>query len=184
MSSIFSEHQHEELKKFWINMGGTKNLIDNFIAELAYYMETSHELITKGNKKIEDKEKDIYSDVAIHCTKLVHTLENISEIERINILSLREPRSEFGGKNIPICDPLEYVKTIQELAKYRCEELNNAPKYKRQVKELDRFLRRFPQMKDLANNLFSDLFCILYQPATDIDDKFRERTRKAIPKFR
>jgi len=184
MSFTLSENKNSQLRRFWLDIGGLDRLTGDFVNELIYYMKTTSELITDTNKQIETEESNRYKKVANTCDKLLAELTEISELDRINILSLRQKYQEFGEKSLPMCDPLEYVETIKELADNYSYELKKCAKYERQWKGLENFKKRFPPCKNLTKEQFKDLFCILYQPETDEMDRFRESLRKSISNFK
>lgn len=163
MSYTFNTNQQAELRAFWLELGCPKGVIDGYINELVHYLDTTSELITNSNKKIESKENRDYLNVAKQCEKLLNELKKIPELDRINLLSVRENRPEYGGRIMSIIDPFSYVEAIQELAKHHSYELNKCSKYYRQLHGLKTFLSRFPQCKDLKRVPFLKLFCILYK---------------------
>ncbi|TBW52217.1 hypothetical protein EZI54_16390 [Marinobacter halodurans] len=162
MARTFSEAQTADLKRIWSDCGGLDRLADNFTAELAYFMDRCPELIAVGNKKIETEESRNYAAVATHCEKLLAALGEIPELDRLNLLSLREERAEYDGRSVPLCDPLEYVQTMQELATDRGRRLKRYAKHKRQLDELRRFLDRFPPLNEISRAKFIDLAAALW----------------------
>jgi len=166
MAGTFSEAQTAHLKRIWSDCGGLDRLADDFTAELAYFMDRCPELIAVGNKKIETEESRDYAAVAKHCEKLLAALGKIPDLDRLNALSLREERAEYDGRSLPLCDPLEYVQTMQELANDRSYRLKRYAKHERQLDELRRFLDRFPPLKEISRKQFLNLAAILW-PSVD-----------------
>lgn len=175
MTGTFSEAQKAELNRIWSDCGGLARLADDFTAELAYFMDRCPELIAVGNKKIETEESRDYAAVAKHCEKLLAALGEIPELDRLNLLSLREERPEYDGRSVPLCDPLEYVQTMQELASDRSYRLKRYAKHERQLDELRRFVDRFPPLKEISRKEFLELAGALW-PDID-DDSFRKAYR-------
>lgn len=175
MAGTFSEAQTADLKRIWSDCGGLDRLADDFTAELAYFMDHCPELIAVGNKKIETEESRDYAAVAKHCERLLAALGEIPELDRLNLLSLREERPEYNGRSVPLCDPLEYVQTIQELANDRSGRLKRYAKHERQLDELRRFLNRFPPLQGLSRYKFIELAGALW-PDTG-EDSFRKAYR-------
>jgi len=173
----FSNYQNEKLRRFWRNIGGLDRLAGDFVNELNHYMRTTPRLITDSNKRIEIEESREYKKIAEACNKLLDRLNNIPEIDRLNILSLRELRPEYCGRSLPICDPLDYVETIQELAEHQSYGLKKYVKSERQWKGLEHYIKRFPPCRDLTKSQFSNLFFILY-------DADKESVRKLVSTFK
>ena len=177
MSFYLSIYQIKKLREFWQNIGGLDRLTDDFVNELNHYMRTTSTLITDSNKRIETEESRRYKKVADACNKLLDALNDIPDIDRLNVLSLREIRPEYDGRSLPICNPLDYVKTIRETAEGYSYELKKCVKYERQWKGLRNYIKRFPSCRDITKSQFSNLFSILY----DVD---KEALRKAKKKFK
>lgn len=175
MAYTFNEAQKTDLKRIWSTCGGLERLADNFVSELAYFMEYCPELITEGNRKIETEESRDYAAVAKHCDKLLKALEGIPELERLNLLSMREKRHEYDGRSVPLCDPLEYVKALQELATANSYNVKRYAKHERQLDKLRTFLERFPPLRDISRKQFLELLGALW-PDID-DDSFRKAYR-------
>lgn len=162
MTATFSEAQKAELNRIWSDCGGPARLAGDFTAELAYFMDHCPELIAVGNKKIETEESRDYAAVAKHCEKLLAVLGDLPELDRLNLLSLREERPEYDGRSVPLCDPLEYVQTMQELANDRSGRLKRYAKHERQLDELRQFVNRFPPLKEISRANFVDLAAALW----------------------
>ena len=157
MAYKFSEPQKANLQKVWLECDGQERLANNFTTELAYFMEHCPELIADGNKKIETEQSRNYSTLEKHCDKLLKTLESIPELERLNLLSLREQRPEYDGKSIPLCDPLEYVRALQALAADQSHNLKRYAKHERQLDQLRTHLNRHPPLRDISRSKFIEL---------------------------
>ena len=152
MAHEFNETQKEQLERIWLDCGGQEEQAKNFIGELAYFFDNCPELIAGSHEKIETQHSRDYSSVVQQCEKLVKALEKIPDIDRINILSIREKRPENGGRSVPICDPLDYVEGIQELAKFQSNQLKKYKKYKQQLYGLRDFLNRFPPLRNIKRS--------------------------------
>ncbi len=177
----FSEHQDYKLRNFWKDIGGLEHLTEGFVRELRYYMDTTPALITDKNTRVEYEQRDDYKNVADICKQLTKALTKMQATDRINLLSLR------NENRIPMCDPMDYVKTIQELAEFTVGEFDGVKKYDCQINNLTNFINRFPPCKKLIKKQFTDLFYILYCPETDDGDeldgvkfKFMDSIRKPI----
>ncbi len=157
MVAALSEAQQVQLKRVWLECGGQERLADNFTAELAYFLDNCPDLIVEGNKKIETEESRGYAAVAKHCDKLLKALGDIPELDRLNLLSLREKRPEYDGRSLPMCDPLDYVQALQELAADRSYRLKRYAKHKRQLGDLRAFLDRFPPLRAISRSNFIEL---------------------------
>lgn len=179
----FSAIKTEQLRRFWQGIGGNARNADNFIRGLRYYMDTTPEITIEGNSKLK-KECKKYDDVAKKCELLLKELKEISTTDRSNLLSMRMERVECEGKILPICDPFDYVELMKDLAIEHIYDLRQPKKYKLQWDVLREYIQRFPPCKKLSKNKFMDLFFILYQPESDIDEQFRERAERTIRKFK
>ncbi len=179
----FSAIKTEQLRGFWKGIGGDSRNTDNFIRELRYYMDTTPEVTIDGNAKLE-KECKKYDNVAKKCELLLKELKEISATNRTNLLSMRMEYTECEGKVLPICDPFDYVELMKDLAIENIYDLRRPKKYKLQWDALREYIQRFPPCKKLSKSKYMDLFFILYQPESDIDEQFRERAERTIRKFK
>lgn len=178
---MISEDQARDLKDFWRRHDGLDRLADDFVKELGFFMQHCPTLITDSKKKIETEESKAFAAVATHCEKLERALRGISDLDRLNILSLREARPEYGGKAMPLVDPLEYVSAIRELAGARSYELKRLGKYTRQLLGLREFVKRFPPLKDISRSRLVELASLLW-PAVgsgDFERAYRPENWKA-----
>lgn len=165
MAHEFNEPQKKELKRIWLGCGGQEEQAENFIGELAYFFDNCPELISGSHKKIESQHSRDYSSVAQQCERLVKALEKIPDPDMLNILSIREKRPEYGGRNVPICDPLDYVKGIQELAEFQSDQLKKCNKYERQLSSLWKFItkeKRFRPLEKISRSHLLDLAVALW----------------------
>lgn len=162
MAYTFNRPQLDQLNRVWRDCSGQEWLANNFTTELAYFMEHCPELITEGNRKIETEESRDYSAVAKHCDKLLKALEAIPELDRLNLLSMREKRREYDGRSVPLCDPLEYVKALQELAAANSNNVKRYAKHERQLNRLRTFLDRFPPLRNISRSNFIELAATLW----------------------
>mgnify|MGYP000131451102 CR=1 FL=1 len=175
---IFSEHQNIALKKFWSGINGLDRLADTFILELRHYMEYySTEIIANSNKQIETAESEKYLNIAKLCGELGRLFKDIPELDRYNLLSVREERKE---KNIPICDPLEYVVYIKEQAEDHSYKLKKYAKHEQQLIGFNVFIERFSPCRKLTRAQFVDFFCIVHEDENDTEKRLQGRILERI----
>ncbi len=175
----FSAGQKASLKRIWIDCGGEKELLDDFTQELNYFLATSPKLITNGNVKFETIERDNYRKVANACEKLISALGAIDSLDRLNVLSLRERKPEYGDRSLPMCDPLDYVNVVRETASYYANSLGRLRKYERQLNGLEHFLKRFPATREILNSQLIDIACTLWP---EVNSESFHKAHKALKK--
>lgn len=155
-----------ELKAFWKKLGGQDRLADGFVSEIKFFLNQVPAINAEDGRKQATVERQTYREIANQCDGLLKALEKIPDLDRLNILSLRERRTEYGDKTLPICDPLDYVKTIKENSEFHAEEFGRAgvTKFSRQLYSLKNFIKRFPPCMGINRSSFIELATILWKP--------------------
>jgi hypothetical protein len=131
MRKQISSEQITRLLSIWRENGGLAKQEDAFISGLQHTLSTMPPIIEGSKGKIEIEESNNYADVEKCCSKLIRALRVLPLIERTSLLSIHERRDDFGGKAVPMIDPLEYVDSIQELASGHSQYLRTFRKHVR-----------------------------------------------------
>ncbi|MGI9284774.1 MAG: hypothetical protein ACR2P1_05250 [Pseudomonadales bacterium] len=103
MADGMTDAQKLQLKRVWLDCGGQERLCEDYIAELAHFhfLDYAPELIAGSHKKNEAAESRNFAAVANSCDNLLEAMKAIPDLDRLNLLSPREERPEYGGKNVP-----------------------------------------------------------------------------------